>query len=210
MRIRNSIRLTREDFDHALTDMGTYIDVTVDDLMEISTRAHIHASIREKESLLVGRLMTSDLHTVRPETTLSAAAHAMVTMRISGLPVVDQNNKLTGIITEADLLRAIGVPSHHPTHNLWQTLEAMFTHHAEIQSPEGNVASLMTTDIVTIRPEHTLHDALDIMKKNRIKRIIVVNDNREPVGMITRSDLVRVFFDRIRTNDETYTAVNDT
>ncbi|MAT66588.1 MAG: hypothetical protein CMN57_13225 [Gammaproteobacteria bacterium] len=208
MRIRHSTRLTKEDFDHALTDMGTYIDVTVDDLMEISNRARIHANIREKESLLVGRLMTSPLHTVRPDTTLSAAAHAMVTMRISGLPVVDQDKKLAGIITEADLLRAIGVPSHHPTHNLWQTLEAMFTHHALIQSPEGNVASLMTRDIVTIRPEHTLHEALGVMKRNRIKRIIVSNDDSEPVGMITRSDLVRVFFDRIRANDTDHTTLN--
>lgn len=202
MNNRYRTRLIRDDFEHALSGMGTYIDITLDDLMEISHRAHIHASIREKEALLVQSLMTSDLLTVQKETSLSDAAHAMVSNRISGLPVLDQSNKLAGIITEADLLRAIGVPSHHPTHNLWQTLEAMFLHHMDIQSPEGNVASLMITDIVTAKPDHTLHEVLDIMKKNRIKRIIVVNDNNEPVGMITRSDLVRVFFDKIRDNDK--------
>ena len=189
---------TREDFRQALNDMGTYIDVTVDDLMEITTMAQHHARQRETEAYRVAALMTHPVVSVQPESSLAEAAHEMVTRRISGLPVVDTDNRLVGILTEADLLRALGVPSHHPTHNLWQTLEAMFAHAVRPQPPEGSVARLMVTDLVTVHPEQSLHDALETMKRHRIKRLIVANEHREPVGMVTRSDIVRVFFDRIR------------
>jgi CBS domain-containing protein len=193
---------TRADYQQALHDMGTYIDVTVDDLMEISSMAEQHARRRQTEAYGIDSLMSQPVVTARPETPLAEAAHEMVTRRISGLPVVDADGRLIGILTEADLLRALGVPSHHPTHNLWQTLEAMFAHSVRPQPPEGSVAALMVTDTVTIRPDQTLHDALDLMKKHRIKRLIAVNDQHRPVGMITRSDLVRVFFDRIRGNSD--------
>jgi CBS domain-containing membrane protein len=52
--------------------------------------------------------------------------------------------------------------------------------------------------VVTVRAEHTLHEALDIMKKHHIKRLVVADEDRRVKGIITRSDLVRVFFDRIR------------
>lgn len=142
-------------------------------------------------------MMNKVVVTVRENCELSDAAHYMVEHRISGLPVVDEYQRLIGIITEADFLRALGVPSHHPTHNLWQTLETMFTHGMELKDIDGCVADLMVTDVVTIAPESTVHDVIDVMKKNRIKRVIVCDSERHVLGMVTRSDLVRIFFDRM-------------
>lgn len=142
-------------------------------------------------------MMNKVVVTVRENCELSDAAHYMVEHRISGLPVVDEYQKLIGIITEADFLRALGVPSHHPTHSLWQTLETMFTHGMELKDIEGRVADLMVTDVVTVAPESTVHDVIGVMKKNRIKRVIVCDSERHVLGMVTRSDLVRIFFDRM-------------
>jgi len=188
----------REDFVHALREVDTFMDITADDLMDLNRRATVHARLRATETLRVQDLMHHPVHTVRPETTLAAAAHILVERRISGLPVVDREERLAGIITEADFLRAVGVPSHQPTHNLWQTLEALFVHHDEIHEPEGTVAELMMNDVVTVPPDDTLHDVVDAMKRHHIKRVVVVDEDRHVTGMITRSDLVRVFFDRMR------------
>ncbi|MDZ7753502.1 MAG: CBS domain-containing protein [Gammaproteobacteria bacterium] len=188
----------REDFVHALREVDTFMDITPDDLVDLNRRAAAHARVRTTETLLVRDLMHHPVHTVGPETTLAAAAHILVEQRISGLPVVDHEDRLAGIITEADFLRAVGVPSHHPTHNLWQTLENLFIHHDEVREPEGAVAELMVSDVVTVAPDDTLHDVVDAMKRHRIKRVVVVDAGRRVVGMITRSDLVRVFFDRMR------------
>jgi len=191
----NHQHLQANDFVLALQEMGTYVDVSVDDLMLLHQKAEKYARRRDRESRLVEKLMTQPVITVRPDCTLSDAAHLLVTSKISGLPVVDDGNKLVGIITEADFLRALGVPSHQPGQSVWHTLENMF--HQEVQAcePEGVVGDLMIKKVVTITPQHSLHQVLDVMKQNQIKRVIVCDENQHAVGMITRSDLVRIFFD---------------
>lgn len=195
---KNTPELQTDDFVMALQELGTYIDVSVDDLMRLHQKAEKYARQRNRESRRVDTLMTQQVITIKAESSLSDAAHLLVTHRISGLPVVDNDNKLAGLITEADFLRALGVPSHHPGNNVWQTLENMFHHHAQLREPEGQVADLMMKNVITVSPQHTLHHALDAMKQNQIKRLIVCDEARHVVGMITRSDLVRVFFDHFK------------
>jgi CBS domain-containing membrane protein len=193
----------RDDFVSALKEMDGFVDVSVDDLMKLNAKAQRYARLRATGGRRVGSLMSQPVTTVSPAHSLAEAAHLMVTRRISGLPVVDEQDRLVGVVTEADFLRAVGVPSHHPTHSLWQTLEAMFAHDAVAVEPSGTISELMVTDVVTVGPQQTAHDVLEVMKKNRIKRVIVCDADRHVVGMVTRSDLVRVFFDRFAsTGDE--------
>jgi CBS domain-containing membrane protein len=198
MRKPTGTRLIREDFVKALNELDTYIDITVEDLMDLNARAEKYARIRVTESLLVANLMSQPVVTVRPEVSLSEAAHLLVTNKISGLPVVDDQQKLVGVVTEADFLRALGVSGQRPSHSLWQTLEAMFSHHETIMEPDASVAEIMVTDVVTVGPQHTVHHILDAMKANKIRRIIVCDEAQQVLGIVTRSDLVRVFFDRIK------------
>ena len=123
----------------------------------------------------------------------------MVSQRISGLPVVDEDKKLVGIITEADFLRGLGVPAHHPSYSLWQTLENLFRHipnPAEPEAPEQAVASHMEPDVVCVSPGQCVDEVIALMKQHRVKRLLVCNDKRHVEGVVTRSDLVRVFFDK--------------
>ncbi|MGB5255480.1 MAG: CBS domain-containing protein [Sedimenticolaceae bacterium] len=191
-------KTVREDYKRALESMGTYMDIEVNDLMTLAERAQYFAGQRATESLKVSRIMSHPVRVIREQTTMSDAAHLMVTQRISGLPVVDNDERLVGIITEADFLRGLGVPAHHPTHNLWQTLESMFghlAHHGELKGPEDPVAEHMLRDVVCTSPDHYVDDVIQLMKQHRVKRVLVCNDERHVVGMVTRSDLVRIFFD---------------
>ncbi|HPQ26365.1 MAG TPA: CBS domain-containing protein [Gammaproteobacteria bacterium] len=194
----NWCSLSREDFEHALDEMGSVIDVTVSDLIVITDKARKHAQLRRAESLLVRTLMSHPVHTVTPDATLSTAAHLLLTHQISGLPVVDHSNHVAGIITEADLLCAIGLPCHRATQSLWQTLEGMFSHPIELREPSETVSALMVTDVITAHPEQSIEEALELMKQHRVKRLVVIDQQRVPIGMITRSNLVRIFFDRMR------------
>lgn len=190
---------SRTDFQQALQSMGTYTDITVDDLMTLAQRAEQFASRRKTSAIGVSQVMNQPVRTVHPQTPLAEAAHLMVSERISGLPVVDDAGALVGIITEADFLRALGVPAHQPHHNLWQTLESLFSHlvhHGELEAPDAPVTEHMAKNVVCVRPEQDLHDVIDSMKQNSVKRVVVCDNERRVLGMITRSDLVRVFFDR--------------
>ncbi|HPE81949.1 MAG TPA: CBS domain-containing protein, partial [Gammaproteobacteria bacterium] len=126
-------------------------------------------------------------------------------------PVVDNEERLVGIITEADFLRGLGVPAHHPTHNLWQTLEVLFSHlarHGELEAPEDPVADHMVRDVVCTSPDQYVDDVIQLMKQHRVKRVLVCSAERRVVGVVTRSDLMRIFFDRYR-KEESVIQVDD-
>ncbi|MCB1727585.1 MAG: CBS domain-containing protein [Gammaproteobacteria bacterium] len=189
----------REDYQRALSSMNTFMDIEVNDLMMLADRAQQFAVRRVTASIGVTQIMSKPVTVVSPQTTMSAAAHLMVEGRISGLPVVDDANRLLGIITEADFLRALGVPAHHPTHSIWQTLESMFSHlahHAGMEGPNDPVAEHMVREVICVGEEQDVHDVLDAMKRHRVKRVLVCDNERHVSGVITRSDLVRIFFDR--------------
>lgn len=186
-----------EDFENALKELNTYVDVTLDDLMEISQMAQKYAEFRQTEQLYVRDIMSTDVATVTPDTPLRDAARLLLELRISGLPVVDEENMLIGIVTEADFLSAMGVPCHHPAHNLWQTLDAMFRHKASPVNMPEKVADIMTQQIITIHDDDNLHDVIDTMKQNHIKRIVVTNEQQQIQGIITRSNLVKVLLEKM-------------
>lgn len=189
--------LTAEDFQHALQELGTFIDVTVDDLLQINQMAHKHAELRQTEQTLIRDIMTTDVTCATLDTPLRDAARTLLELRISGLPVLDENKKLVGVVTEADFLGAMGIPSHHPAHSLWQTLETMFRHKTESVMMPETVGDIMHPNVVTISEDKTLHEAIDTMKKHHIKRLIVTDAGNRVVGMLTRSNLIQVLLKNI-------------
>jgi CBS-domain-containing membrane protein len=196
---QRSKRPHRKDYQQALQSMDTYIDITVDDLMALTERAEQIANRRVAEAIGIARVMSQPVRTVHPQTPLAEAAHLMVSERISGLPVVDDAEHLVGIIIEADFLRALGVPAQQPHHSIWQTLETLFSHlarHGELQAPDNPVADHMVRHVVCASPQQDLHDVIELMKRHSVKRVVVCDDERRVLGIVTRSDLVRVFFDR--------------
>jgi len=91
------------------------------------------------------------------------------------------------------------VPAHQPHQTLWQTLESLFSHlsrHAELEVLDTPVTEHMVKNVVCVHPEQDLHDVIEVMKRNSVKRAVVCDGEHRPLGMVTRSDLVRVFFDR--------------
>lgn len=184
--------LRREDFQKALKEFDTYIDITLEDLMQLDKIAHKHARLRETETLTVREIMTTDVITVTPETSLSEAARILIEQRISGLPVTSDDGTLAGVVTEADFLCALGIPCHHPTHSVWQTLENMFRHPPRTTEAPSQVGDIMMKEVISIDEHKTLHDVIELMKKHHIKRVIVTNSNHHVSGIIARSNLVKV------------------
>lgn len=197
--MQQSVKPERDDYLQALREMDVYTDVSADDIMDIQARAEKYARLRAAEGARVANLMSHPVISVSADLALAVAAELLITHRISGLPVVDAGGRLCGIVTEADFMRALGVPAPTHGHTLWQLLEQLFVHAREMPPAEtGRVADVMTRDVVTVRPQQTLHDVLDAMRRHQIKRVVVCDDDRHALGMVTRSDLVRAFFGRLR------------
>lgn len=112
-------------------------------------------------------IMTHETITIRPEASVRDAARRLSDYNISGMPVVNQDHQMVGIITEADLISKEGV----------------------------TVADLMTERVVSVT-EHTPVDQIaQILTSNRFKRVPVLRGERL-VGIVSRADIVRMMASR--------------
>ncbi len=134
--------------------------------------------------MIVSRVMTENPFTVRPDTPVTDAQELMRREKVHRLPVLDKHGKLVGIVSEKDLLYAS--PSPATTLNVYE----MTTLLAKLK-----VESVMSKKVVTITPDDTLEDAARTMSDNNIGGLPVVDAKARVVGIITESDIFRVFID---------------
>jgi len=136
------------------------------------------------------QIMTKDVITVTPRTTIEQAAKTMLQRHISGLPVVDKAGKLVGIVSEGDFLRRteIGTGRRRPA---WlQFLVGPGQAAADFVHERGRkVEDIMTRDPITVKEETPLEDLVRLMEKKGIKRLPVMNGS-SLCGIVTRSNLL--------------------
>lgn len=114
--------------------------------------------------LLASEIMTTNVRTLSPDTLVENAAREMFENSISGMPVVDADGRLTGVVSEFDIISKQG----------------------------KTVADIMTRDVVSVGEDTDPETIARMITEQRIRRIPVVHDGKV-VGIISRSDLVRLF-----------------
>ena len=144
-------------------------------------------------------VMTTPVVTVSPETTFPDLVDRLLEHGISGLPVVDADNQLVGIVTEADLItkEAYGGERRRALAALADLVGGGHTRWA----PKGQgatAAQVMTMPVHTARPSESVRAAARRMIEERVKRLPVVDDGRV-VGILSRTDLLRLLH---RSDDE--------
>jgi CBS domain-containing protein len=127
----------------------------------------------------VGGLMTHDPISASVDLPLADAAGLMDFYRVSGLPVVDGEGCLVGVISHTDLLHA------RTTEALWDVWPAL------------TVGDLMTHPAVTVTWDTTVDEAAQLMERLRIHRLVVIDaDGETPIGVLSVTDLVRSMAER--------------
>ena len=138
----------------------------------------------------VSDIMTEEVVSITPDATVAEAARLMIKERISGLPVIDGQRRLVGIITEGDLLRRSETGTQHDRPRWLQVFLSPHRLAAEyVHSHSNRVADLMTADVAVADEDATLNDVVEIMQRRQINRIPVVR-NHLVVGIVTRANLL--------------------
>jgi CBS domain-containing protein len=135
----------------------------------------------------VAKVMTRKVITVAPRTPLKEVAQTMVEKRISGMPVVDEDGTVLGVVSEADILEKERARANGNMVSRLLELGDSVKHDAR------DAADAMTAPPITIRPQRSISEAASLMLERRINRLPVVDDHNRLVGIVTRADLVRVF-----------------
>src|SRR6516164_10147733 len=136
-------------------------------------------------------VMTGEVVAVRRDTSYKEMAARLREYRVSAFPVVDENRRVIGVVSEADLLAKEALAGEHTG------IPAAITgilHHKGYQKAEGITAGdLMTHPAVTVRPEDSVEHAARLMYTLQVKRLPVVDAGGYLVGIVSRSDLLAVF-----------------
>jgi CBS-domain-containing membrane protein len=138
----------------------------------------------------VGEVMTADVVSVAEDTPFRKIVDLIEERGISGLPVVDRSRRVVGVVSEADLLAKVEFAGTAAGPRLF---EGHRSRAARGKAGGGVAAEVMTTPAVTVSPDVPVPAAVKLMASTGVKRLPVTDATGCLVGIVTRSDLVKVF-----------------
>ncbi|MFE2216980.1 CBS domain-containing protein [Streptomyces canus] len=149
---------------------------------------------------IVGDVMTREVIEARRETPLKDLARLLDRHRISGLPVVDHDDKVLGVISETDLIRRRAARSADRSVRRFRVPALRRSARRVAAVARATTAEdLMTSPAITVHPEQRVADAARVMERHGVERLPVVDEEDRLIGIATRRDLLRVF---LRTDEE--------
>lgn len=159
---------------------------SMDTAQRYDTGKHIRSSMGSE--MHVRDVMTKDVISITKYESIMRVATILSDKNISGIPVVDKEKKVIGIITQADILSMIGVRRDH-------TFKDLLKHMLGEALPErkigDHVGDIMTSSVQTVRPDATIAEVARTMDDKRIRRLPVVDDKNALIGIISRADILK-------------------
>jgi len=138
----------------------------------------------------VGDVMTHDVVTVGEGARYLEITRLLAESGISAVPVVNGERRVIGVVSEADLLHKVEFAGSGMAKPLWQRPSQRA---ARVKSMADTASRLMTSPAVTIEPGADLAQAAKLLHEHDIKRLPVVDSSGRLVGIVSRTDLLRVY-----------------
>lgn len=126
----------------------------------------------ERRADKVGDVMSRHPAAIRTGTDLTEVVDTLLRLKVTGLPVIDDSERVVGFISEQDCLRSLIVSAYHC---------------------EGapTVDSLMATRVLSVRPDDSLVDVAELMVRERPKVYPVVDEDERLIGMLSRGQVLK-------------------
>lgn len=155
------------------------------------------ASSAETRIENVGQIMTrGGILTVSPEDTLDHALEILVEHHVTGLPVVDAQGQVVGVVSDFDLLALEGVTKEEKARGFFPEAgsdwKAFFELQKFVEKNKGKtVQDVMTSNPICVGPHSSIEDAANLLLRMKIRRLPVVDDQGYLVGILTRSNIIK-------------------
>jgi CBS domain-containing protein len=182
--------ISDEDIIEAMKEISGYLDITPGDFKEVYQTAYRHAMSRISSSVKAKNIMTTKVFSVKRATPVAAIAELMAKNIISGVPVIEENGKVAGIISERDFLSGMGV----------EGAKTMMGIIADCLKNKGCMAisiraltagDIMTSPAITVFENTTVSEIAGIFNEKNINRVPVTDSEGNLIGIVSRADLLR-------------------
>lgn len=185
-----SIELSDDDIYEAMKNIQGYLDITPADLKEIYKFAYRHALERITQSVKARDIMTKQVFSVKKDMPLKEVAELMAEKSVAGIPVIEEDGKVAGIISEKDFLSRMG--SGDKTHFMAFVAEclqgkACAAFPVRLQKAED----IMTSPAISVREDTTVVEISNIFFEKNINRVPVTDREGKLLGIVSRADIVR-------------------
>ncbi len=138
--------------------------------------------------------MITDVISVTKDRSIRELLELLVKNKIGGVPVVDEQNRLCGMVTDGDVIRFLQ-PKGRTVYDMYALV--IFSEREDLQhkldyAVDDKIGNLMRNKpIYSVHPNDTLDAATSIFSKHRFKKIPVIDDDNKVVGVISRGDVIR-------------------
>lgn len=168
--------INADDLDHALDELGSFVDITREDLELIVRSTEKHALRRSMGDIRAGQMMSRDLVYATPETPVAKGLYLLTHHQLKALPILDRGKQLVGIVSLVDLVSAVRSNSFN--------LRAMLG-----LEKKQVLGELMSSPVQSVEVDAHVVDLIELLSDEGLHCLPVL-DNGVLVGVITQTDLV--------------------
>jgi CBS domain-containing membrane protein len=182
--------ISDEDVWKAMKDINGYLDITPRDFKEVYLFAYRHAIERLAHTGTAGDIMTRAVISVEKDTPLEDVASKLSLHLISGVPVIDSDKKVVGIISEKDFFAGMGGQKEGTFMGvIAQCLKNKGCIAVSIRKQKAT--DIMTSPVITVSENTPVFEIAKIFTEKKINRIPVTGEGYRLTGIVTRTDIVR-------------------
>jgi len=185
------IRISDDDIYEAMKDIPGYLDITPKDFKEVYQLACQHTLNRIASSIRASDIMTRQVVFVKPDLPLRKVAELMGKHGISGLPVVDEQKRVVGVISERDFLFKMG---DSDMNNFMTVIANCLQNKGCLAMPirAQKAADIMTTPAISVKESATVLEINNVFQEKQINRVPVVDQKDFLQGIVTRADILNI------------------
>jgi CBS-domain-containing membrane protein len=183
------IDISDDDIYEAMKEARGYLDITPGDFKEVYLLAHRHAVERISRLVRAGDIMTREVFSVRTDTPLKEVAETMASRGVAGVPVLEPDGTVAGVISERDFLARMGGSSRSFMGVVAECLKGKGCVAVPVRAKRAE--DIMSSPAVTVGRETTLGEIADIFTGRKINRVPVVDGEGRLLGIVSREDIVR-------------------
>lgn len=176
-------QLQKEDLNQALNQLGRYVDVRIEDLVELLQLTEQQAFSRMSSNLTAAHIMSRDVITATPDTPVEFAWGLLAKHKLEALPVIDSQHRLVGIVSLVDFVNQRSFAKM--PRRRWNLSRG---------SKRRPLKRLMTEPVISAKADTSILELVQLLSKNGLHQLPIVDQYQHVIGIISQSDLIHAMY----------------